>query len=126
MSSNVSSPSGMHQAWFIGYGSLIFEPCHKGKRLDDWSQSAVDGRINEGVEFLHPSSARSGAPTLTFDGTARWVPVKCWPVVGPDNIREAKKFMKDREGSLRRIDVVLNDGRRITGLCGSLLNGVRS
>jgi hypothetical protein len=61
---------------------LIFDPVYKSQKLKDWCEPPIDGEIEEGIEFLHSSCTRGGAPTLCFDVTKRKTGGKCWRVVG--------------------------------------------
>jgi cation transport regulator ChaC len=31
------------EAWFFGYGSLIFDPEYKCQKLEDWCEQPIDG-----------------------------------------------------------------------------------
>ena len=99
------------EEWFFGYGSLIFNPVYKGQKLEDWCEPPVDGSIDKGIEFLHPSLTRGGAPTLCFDGTKRKILGKVWRALGEENIKGALLYMRKREGKITEIKVKLaNDG----------------
>lgn len=106
------------EAWFFGYGSLIFEPEYKGRELTDWCEPPIDGTINKGIEFWHTSKTRGGAPTLCFDGTARLTKGKCWRTVGKRNTEEAKRYLESREGKIKNVEVSLVDGGKVIAYCG--------
>jgi hypothetical protein len=108
-----------NEAWFFGYGSLIFEPEFKGQKLEDWCENAVDGQIEKGIEFLHTSKSRDNAPTLCFDGSQRITKGKCWRAVGQINIDNAKSYLKRREGKITTIEVNLFDRRKVIAYCGN-------
>jgi hypothetical protein len=106
------------EAWFFGYGSLIFDPEYKCQKLKDWCEQPIDGQIERGIEFLHTSKSRGGAPTLCFDGSKRITKGKCWRAVGDENIKRAKDYLIKREGKIKCIEVTLFDGRKVKAYCG--------
>jgi len=107
------------EAWFFGYGSLIFEPIINGRELEKWCEPPIEGYIEKGIDFLHTSISRKNAPTLCFDGTGRITKGKCWRAVGQANINAALKYLNDREGKVTNIEVILYDRRKVTAYCGN-------
>jgi hypothetical protein len=108
------------EIWIFGYGSLIFDPEYKGKKLSDYCDPPIDGTVEEGVEFLHTSKSRGRAPTLCFDGTKRLTRGKCWRAVGESNIKSARGYLRRREGEIKSdIKVILSDGRTVPAYCGN-------
>lgn len=89
----------MKEMWYFGYGSLIFDPLYKGSKLENWCETSIDGFINFGIEFLHSSKNRGGAPTLCFNGAGK-TKGKCWRAIGEENIKNAECYLRNREGTL--------------------------
>jgi cation transport regulator ChaC len=106
------------EAWFFGYGSLIFDPEYNNRKLKDWCEQPIDGQIERGIEFLHTSKSRGGAPTLCFDGSNRITKGRCWRAIGDKNIKNAKNYLKAREVKISIIEITLFNGRKVKAYCG--------